>query len=143
MKKIQKSALVTHSPEQMFRLVDDIDTYSEFLPWCSMSKVLERTDEYVKGHLEISLNQINKSFTTKNINTPYSRIELHLEEGPFKHLLGVWTFTPLGDDGCKIELDMEFEFSNKLADMAIGPMFGKLASSMVDAFTERAKAIYG
>ena len=143
MKKIQKSALVTFSPQQMFLLVDDIDTYADFLPWCSMSKVIERTDEHVKGNLEISYSQLNKSFVTKNINTPHTQIEMQLVEGPFKHLLGLWTFVPLGDDGCKIELQMEFEFSNKLVDMAVGPVFEKLANSLVDAFTDRAKEIYG
>ena len=143
MKKIQKSALVTYSPQQMFMLVDAIDTYADFLPWCGHSNVVERTDEYVKGNLEIRYGSLNKSFVTKNINTPHTKIEMQLVEGPFKHLLGLWTFTALGDDGCKIELNMEFEFSNKLLDMTVGPVFGKIANSLVDAFTERAKTVYG
>ncbi len=143
MKKIQKSALVTYSPEQMFILVDDIDAYADFLPWCSNSQVIERNDEFVKGNLEISYSQLNKAFVTKNINTPHSQIEMQLVEGPFKHLLGLWSFNALGSDGCKIELQMEFEFSSRLVDMTVGPVFGKLANSLVDAFTERAKSIYG
>ena len=143
MKKIQKSALVTYTPEQMFLLVDDIDAYAAFLPWCSNSKVVERSSDVVKGHLEISYSQLNKSFITRNINTPHSQIEMQLVEGPFKHLTGLWMFTPLGDDGCKIELNMEFEFTSKLLDMTVGPVFGKLANSLVDAFTERAMQIYG
>ena len=143
MKKIEKSALVTYSPEQMFLLVDDIDAYAEFLPWCSNSKVLERTDAYVKGNLEISYSQLNKSFVTQNINTPHSQIEMQLVEGPFKHLTGLWLFTPLGSDGCEIELKMEFEFASKLVDMTVGPVFGKLANSLVDAFTDRATKVYG
>ncbi|VAW90807.1 Ribosome association toxin RatA [hydrothermal vent metagenome] len=143
MKKIHKSALVTYSPEQMFLLVDDIDAYADFLPWCSNSNVIERTDEFVKGNLEISYGSLNKSFVTKNINTLHSQIEMQLVEGPFKHLLGLWSFKALGGDGCKIELNMEFEFSNKLIDMTVGPVFSKIANSLVDAFTERAKSIYG
>lgn len=143
MKKIHKSALVAYSPEQMFKLVDNIDAYADFLPWCSNSQIIERTDEYVKGNLEISYSQLNKYFVTKNLNTPHSQIEMQLVEGPFKHLLGLWSFSALGEDGCKIELNMEFEFSNKLIDMTVGPVFGKIANSLVDAFTERAKSIYG
>lgn len=142
MKKIEKSALVPHTPEQMFILVDDIDAYSVFLPWCSQSEVVERTAAEVKGQLAISYGQLNKSFVTRNINTPHSQIEMQLVEGPFKHLKGLWLFTPLGNDGCKIELSMEFEFSNKLLDMTVGPVFGKLANSLVDAFTERATKVY-
>lgn len=142
MKKIEKSALVPHTPEQMFILVDDIDAYSAFLPWCSQSEVVERTAAEVKGQLAISYGQLNKSFVTRNLNTPHSQIEMQLVEGPFKHLKGLWLFTPLGNDGCKIELSMEFEFSNKLLDMTVGPVFGKLANSLVDAFTERATKIY-
>ena len=143
MKIVRKSALVTYSPQQMFLLVDDIDAYTDFLPWCSNSHVIERTDEFVKGNLEISYGSLNKSFVTKNINTPHSQIEMQLVEGPFKHLLGLWSFKALGEEGCKIELNMEFEFSNKLVDMTVGPVFGKIANSLVDAFTERAKSIYG
>lgn len=142
MKKIEKSALVPHTPEQMFILVDDIDAYSVFLPWCSQSEVIERTADEVRGQLAISYGQLNKSFVTRNINTPHSQIEMQLVEGPFKHLRGLWLFTPLGNDGCKIELNMEFEFSSKLLDMTVGPVFGKLANSLVDAFTERATKIY-
>jgi len=142
-KKIHKSALVMYSPEQMFSLVDDINAYADFLPWCSQSKELERNDDTVVGNLEISYSSLNKSFVTKNINTRHSQIEMQLVEGPFKHLRGLWTFTALGDDGCKIELHMEFEFSNKLIDMTVGPVFSKIANSLVDAFTERAKSVYG
>ena len=143
MKKIEKSALVTYTPEQMFLLIDDIDAYASFLPWCSNSQVVERTDEFVKGELEISYSSLNKSFITRNINIPHSSIEMQLVEGPFKHLRGLWVFTPLGTDGCKIQLDMEFEFASKILDMTVGPVFGKLANSLVDAFTERATKIYG
>ena len=142
MKIIEKSALVPHTAEQMFLLVDDIDAYATFLPWCSRSQVIERSANEVKGYLEISYGQLNKSFVTRNINTPYSQIEMQLVEGPFKYLKGLWLFTPLGSDGCKVELNMEFEFASKLLDMTVGPVFGKLVGSLVDAFTERAKKIY-
>jgi len=142
LKKIEKNALVPYTAEQMYKLVDDIDKYSEFLPWCSQSQVIERAEDSVKGQLTISYSQLNKSFVTQNINTPYSQIEMQLVEGPFKHLNGLWLFTSLGDDGCKVELKMEFEFESKILDMTVGPIFGKLANSLVDAFTERASKIY-
>lgn len=143
MKKIEKSALVGYTPEQMFLLVDDIDAYDLFLPWCSRSQVVERTPDVVRGELEISYSQLNKSFVTQNINTPHSKIEMQLVEGPFRHLYGLWMFTPLGTEGCKIELQMEFEFNSKILDMTVGPVFGKLANSLVDAFIERATNVYG
>ena len=142
MKKIHKSALVPFSPEQMYRLVDDIDAYAEFLPWCSDSRVIERNEQAVEAQLTISYSQLNKSFVTRNINTPYRQIEMQLVEGPFKQLRGLWLFNPLGNDGCKVELQMEFEFSSKLLDMTVGPVFGKIANSLVDAFTERASKVY-
>lgn len=143
MKKIEKSALVTYTPEQMYLLVDDIDAYATFLPWCSKSQVVERTADFVEGELAISYSSLNKSFITRNVTTPHSQIEMQLVEGPFKHLRGLWVFTPLGNAGCKIQLNMEFEFASKILDMTIGPVFGKLANSLVDAFTERASKIYG
>lgn len=143
MKKIEKSALVSYTPEQMFKLVDDIDAYDLFLPWCSRSQELDRSQDVVRGELEISYSQLNRSFITQNINTPHSRIEMQLVEGPFRHLYGLWLFTPLGNEGCKIELRMEFEFNSKLLDMTVGPVFGKLANSLVDAFIERAGTVYG
>ena len=129
MKKIEKSALVAYTPEQMFLLVDDINAYATFLPWCSNSQVVERTTEFVKGELEISYSSLNKSFITRNVNTPHSQIEMQLVEGPFKHLRGLWVFTPLGNEGCKIQLNMEFEFASRILDMTVGPVFGKLANS--------------
>lgn len=128
---------------QMFKLVDDIASYADFLPWCSRSEVTARNDNVVDGVLEISYSKLNKSFTTRNINTPHSAIEMQLIEGPFKKLHGQWLFEPLGDDGAKVSLLLEFEFSSKLLNMTVGPVFSQIANSLVDAFTQRAKEIYG
>ena len=143
MKKIQKTALVPYSAEQMFILVDDIGAYAEFLPWCSQSLVVTRSDAMVEGELTISYGQLNKTFTTRNINTPQNRIEMQLVKGPFKHLNGRWEFLMLGEVGCKVSLDLSFEFSNKLLDLTVGPVFSQIANSLVDAFTERAGKVYG
>ena len=143
MRKIQKSAIVPYTVAQMYALVDDIDSYAEFLPWCSESEVMARTIDIVEAELTISYGQLNKTFTTRNINTPDSSIEMQLIEGPFKHLNGHWEFVMLGNEGCKVSLNMSFEFSNKLLDMTIGPVFSQIANSLVDAFTERAGKVYG
>ncbi len=143
MKCIEKSALVTHTPEQMFSLVDDIDAYVDFLPWCSRSEATGRNGNIVDGLIEISYSKLNKSFSTRNINTPHSAIEMQLVEGPFKKLHGQWMFEPLGNDGTRVSLKLEFEFSSKILDITIGPIFSHIANSLVDAFTQRAKEIYG
>ena len=143
MKNIQKSALVPYSAAQMFTLVDDIAAYADFLPWCSQSLVVARDTDIVEAELTISYGQLNKTFATRNINTPKNQIEMQLVKGPFKHLNGRWDFCMLGDEGCKVSLDLSFEFSNKLLDLTVGPVFSQIANSLVDAFTERAGKIYG
>jgi len=140
---INKSALVPYTPIQMFKLVDDIEAYVEFLPWCSGSTVLARTDRDVTASLEISHSGFQKAFTTQNIYEVDHRINMTLVEGPFKKLEGVWQFQALGDQGCKIILDLEFEFKSRLIGMSFGPLFGQMAGSLVDAFTQRASNIYG
>ena len=140
---INKSALVPYTPNQMFVLVDDVEAYAEFLPWCSSSMVLTRTNNEVTASLEISHSGFQKAFTTRNVYVADSRISMYLVEGPFKKLEGVWQFQALGDQGCKIMLDLEFEFSNRLLGMSFGPLFGQIAGNLVDAFTQRANAIYG
>jgi ribosome-associated toxin RatA of RatAB toxin-antitoxin module len=143
LKHIEKTALVSYTPAQMYSLVDDIDAYEEFLPWCSRSEVIARQDDIVDGSLEISYSKLNKTFTTRNINTPNEKIEMQLLEGPFKKLHGEWTFQPLGNDGTKVMLNLEFEFANKILDMTVGPVFSQIANSLVDAFTQRARDVYG
>ncbi len=143
MRKIEKQALVVYSPGQMFELVDDIDAYASFLPWCSHSQVLSRENNMVQGELAISYGQLNKTFVTRNVNTPQTQIEMQLIDGPFKELNGQWTFHELGNDGCKICLNMMFEFESKLLDLTVGSVFSQIANSLVDAFVERAKQVYG
>ena len=143
MRKIQKSAIVPYTVAQMFALVDDIASYADFLPWCSKSEVKVRTIDIVEAELTISYSSLNKTFTTRNINTPDTSIEMQLIEGPFKHLNGHWGFEMLGNEGCKVSLNLSFEFSSKILDMTIGPVFSQIANSLVDAFTERAIKVYG
>lgn len=141
--QINKSALVPYSPEQMYALVDDITAYSEFLPWCRSAEEHHRTDNEVEASLEIAHSGFHKHFTTRNRLEPHRGIEMSLVKGPFKSLTGVWRFEALGDAGCKVSLDMEFEFSNKLLGMTFGPMFSKIAGTLMDSFIDRAKVVYG
>ena len=143
MTTISKSALVTHSPEDMFKLVDDIEAYSEFLPWCGKATEISRDDENVEASIFISHSGLNKEFTTQNKNTEFEKIEMHLVNGPFKNLDGVWLFEPLGESACKVSLNLEFEFSSKIISVTLGPVFSKIANSLVDAFIKRADNIYG
>ena len=143
MTTIHKSALVPYSAEQMYTLVDDIPAYPEFLPWCSGSKEINRREDEVEASLDIAHSGVHKSFTTRNRLEINKTIEMQLVEGPFKHLNGVWRFEPLGDAGSKVVLDLEFDFSSKLLGMTFGPLFSKIASSLVDAFIQRAQKVYG
>lgn len=143
MTTINKSALVSYSPQQMFQLVDDINRYAEFLPWCGKSEEISRTSEQVEASLTISYSGLNKAFTTRNKLMPHQQIDMSLVEGPFKFLNGVWRFEPLGENGCKVSLNLEFEFSSKLVGLTVGPVFNKIANTLVDAFIQRADSVYG
>jgi ribosome-associated toxin RatA of RatAB toxin-antitoxin module len=127
----------------MFDLVDDIDAYPQFLPWCSSSRVLKREGNVVEGQIEIAKAGFHKSFTTRNITDPGGRITISLLDGPFKSLEGVWNFLPLREDASKISLDLEFEIASTFASLAFGPVFNQICNTMVSSFTQRAKAIYG
>ncbi|HHH43175.1 MAG TPA: type II toxin-antitoxin system RatA family toxin [Gammaproteobacteria bacterium] len=143
MTSISKSALVPYTPAQMFALVDDIETYPEFLPWCSGARVLSRTDDEVRATIELSKGGVEKAFTTCNRNQKDKMIEMRLVEGPFKHLEGFWRFDALGDQGCKVSFDVEFEFASRMLDLVVGPVFSQIANSLVDSFHKRAVEVYG
>lgn len=140
---VQKSALVQYTPAEMFALVDDIEAYPDFLPWCRSSHEVFRKGDEVEASIELAKGVLNKTFTTRNRLEKDKLIEMRLVEGPFKQLEGCWRFEPLGEGACKIMLDLEYEFSNTLLRMTVGPVFNKIANSLVDAFTQRAVAIYG
>jgi len=143
MTSISKSALVAYSPAQMFALVDGIEAYPEFLPWCRGAKVLSRTDDEVRATIELSKGGVEKAFTTCNRNQKNKMIEMRLVEGPFRQLEGFWRFDALGDDGCKVSFDLEFEFASRMLGMVVGPVFSQIANSMVDSFHKRAVEVYG
>lgn len=131
-----------HTPEQMYKLVNEVEFYPEFLPWCRSARVLERDELAQRASIEIAKGPLNKAFTTRNTMRPNERIELSLENGPFSKLNGVWQFEPLGDKGCKILLDIEFEFSGRMISLVLGPVFTDICSTLIDAFVKRADRVY-
>lgn len=143
MNTLKRSAVVPYTVRQMYELVNAIEDYPRFLPWCGKSTIVSRTDEEVVAELEISWKGMSKSFSTRNRLHPYNRMEISLVNGPMKHLQGVWEFLPIQEDGCKVQLDMEFEFSGSFIDMLFQPVFQSIANSLVDAFCQRAVELYG
>lgn len=139
---VQKSALVKFSAQQMFDLVNDIESYPQFLPWCSGSRILKREDDYVEAELMISKGGFKKSFSTRNRVDQGGKITVSLLDGPFTYLEGVWKFMPLREDASKISLDLEFEMSGKLASLAFGAVFNQICNTMVSSFTNRARQMY-
>lgn len=142
MPHVQRSALVSFSAEQMFNLVNDVKSYPEFLPGCSGSIVHESSDEHMVASVDVSKAGIKKTFTTHNTLHKNQSIQMVLVDGPFKHLQGVWRFLPLDEMACKVELSLEFEFSNKIVEMAFGKVFNELTNNMVSSFSQRAKQVY-
>jgi len=140
---VQKSALVKYSAQQMFAIVDDIEAYPDFLPWCGGSKILLREDNIVEAELQISKAGFNKSFATRNRSDGHGKLFMTLLDGPFSSLDGVWDFMPLREDASKISLDLEFEMHGKFASLAFGAVFNQICNTMVKSFTDRAKQVYG
>jgi ribosome-associated toxin RatA of RatAB toxin-antitoxin module len=143
MPTLSRSALVMHSVEQMYQLVNDVESYPKFLPDCSDSRLISHQGNEMTASLLVAKGGLKKWFTTKNVLTPNKQVLLHLVDGPFKQLTGTWQFTALSDHACKISLQLEYEFASKVFDLAFGRVFNQLANNMVQAFTLRAKNIYG
>ena len=127
----------------MFELVNDVESYPQFLPWCRSGRLLSRDDETLCGEIEVARAGIRQTFSTCNRLYPYERIDLQLREGPFKRLDGSWRFQALRADACKVSLTMEFEFAGRLINAAFGRVFGQIADSLVDAFCKRARELHG
>ncbi len=127
----------------MYALVDDIEHYPDFLPWCSRATVHRRSSNEVEASLEIARGPIRKSFRTRNTLHPVRSIEISLVAGPFRRLEGQWRFEPLAGQGCRILLQLDFAFSNRAAQTLLDPVFGNIADSLVDAFCRRARQRYG
>lgn len=143
MPSISRSALVPYSPAQMYDLVNDIESYPRFLPGCRSAKVHSRDEDTIQASLELAKGAVSKSFTTCNRLQKNKMIEVRLVEGPFRHLEGFWRFDALESGASRVSLDLEFEFSNRLVGLAIGPVFNQVANTLVDSFVRRAREVYG
>lgn len=151
MKTVKKSVLIWYSPEQMFELVADVPRYPQFLPWCDKARVLETHDDGVTAEVGISIGGLHQSFTTRNRHQPGRQVDLQLVSGPFSQLEGQWRFVPLeapagGGDapaGCRVELSLHYGFDSAALSAIVGPVFDKIAGSLVDAFVKRAEQVYG
>jgi ribosome-associated toxin RatA of RatAB toxin-antitoxin module len=139
---VDRSALVEHPAPRMFALVENIEAYPQFLPWCSGVDIVSREPARTVATLHVLYHGIRQNFTTDNINTPGESIQIRLVSGPFKHLLGLWRFKSLGDDACKVSLHMEYQLSNALLSGMVGPVFGHIANTFVDAFVRRANTLH-
>lgn len=140
---IKKVSRVPHTPEQMFGLVNDIEKYREFVPWCVESTVLSRNEDEVRATLAFARGGLQKSFTTLNRLQPHKMMEIRLIDGPFRQLEGFWSFLPTAENHCEITLNLEFEFSTRILAMMFGPVFQQVAQTLVESFTHRATAVYG
>ena len=143
MPRVEKTALVPYSAQEMFDLVADVASYKDFLPWCSNSRRISSGENEMCGWIEVSRLGITQDFSTCNELYPPGRMTLILNEGPFKRLQGEWQFLALREDACKVTLVMEFEFSGKLINAAFGKVFHQVANSLVESFVKRAREVYG
>lgn len=138
MYNIHKSAIVLHSAANMFRLVDEVENYPKFLPWCGSTQVIYRDSEITRASIEINFKGIKQSFTTENVKKSDHLMQIRLIDGPFKHLSGSWLFKKLDENSCQIELTLEYQFSNFLLETLISPVFNIIANTFIDEFIKEA-----
>lgn len=143
MDRVQRSALVMHSAQSMYDLVNDVASYPQFMDGCQATEVLEQSDSQMVARLDLKKGGVKTSFMTRNRLQAPSVIEMNLEEGPFKNLKGVWSFKPLTPEACKVSLDLEFEFNNMAVGLAASKLFSTMANQLVDSLCRRADQIYG
>lgn len=140
---VEKSVLIARTAQQMFDLVDRVEDYPQFLPWCGGTELIERSATVTAARIHISYRGIKAHFATENPKEAPLWMDIHLREGPFRRLDGGWRFTALGDAGCKVEFRLHYEFSNKVLELALGPVFNHIVGTFVDSFVKRAHQIYG
>ena len=143
MAEVSRSALLMYSADEMYRLVNDVNAYPEFLPGCVATDIISHSDQLMRASIKVAKAGISQTFTTENVLVENYSIGMNLVDGPFTRLTGGWTFTALDKHACKVSLDLQFEFSSTLADLAFGRIFNELVASMVKSFAARAKVVYG
>jgi ribosome-associated toxin RatA of RatAB toxin-antitoxin module len=140
---VQRSAIVPYTAEEMYQLVNRIEEYPIFIPWCHRAEVHSRNEDEIRATLHFEAAGISKSFTTCNRLQKNKMIEIGMIEGPFRNLKGFWRFETLAEAQCLIKLDLEFELASKLFGFAFGSVFNQVANTLVDAFSKRAQEVYG
>ncbi|HEX6157218.1 MAG TPA: type II toxin-antitoxin system RatA family toxin [Burkholderiales bacterium] len=141
MKNIARSAIVEHSAAEMYALVEDIEAYPDFLPWCSAAEVHERVPGRTRATLTVGVRGLRHAFTTLNENRPAEAIDMHLVSGPFRKFEGRWRFVALAPDACRIEFSLQYEFASRVLGKVLSPLFDGMADSMVEAFVRRAAQV--
>jgi ribosome-associated toxin RatA of RatAB toxin-antitoxin module len=143
MHRIERSVLVPYSVERMFRLVEQVDDYPEFLPWCPAAHARHLPDGSVEATIEIAYKGVRSRFTTRNVSYRPSEIRITLVDGPFRRLAGHWHFLELPEQACKVSLELQYQFAAGLLGRLIAPVFESIAGSLIDAFAHRAESLYG
>jgi len=148
MKTVHKSVLIWFSAEEMFALVTDVAAYPEFLPWCDKTRIVSQDATGMVAEIGMALGGFHKSFTTRNLHTQGRQVKLSLIDGPFKQLDGTWDFYPLTQEGstdlqraCRVELTLHYSFESMFGGL-VGPLFDKIAATLIDAFVQRAEKVY-
>jgi ribosome-associated toxin RatA of RatAB toxin-antitoxin module len=139
MREVKRSALIAESPARMYALINDIESYPQFVPGCTAARIESQKPGEMIATLAIRKGPLRTEFTTRNLLEPDQRVLMQFVSGPFRVLEGLWTLTPLGELGCRIELEMRFEFANRAAGTLFEPLFEGAAASLVDAFVKRAR----
>lgn len=142
MARVEKSVLVSHTAERMFELVDRVEEYPAFLPWCGGTELIMRDEHRTVATLQIAYMGIRQSFTTENAKQHPREMQIRLQEGPFSKMEGDWLFLPLGSDACKVEFRLQYVFSSRMMETILAPVFGHITNTFVDAFVRRADEIY-
>jgi ribosome-associated toxin RatA of RatAB toxin-antitoxin module len=143
MPTVHRSAIVDRPASAMFALVEDVERYPEFLPWCAATEVLERTQEVTRARLDIAYRGLRTHITTRNDKDPPHGMTLDLVDGPFERFHGEWRFAPLGDDGCRVDFSLDYSLASAALRALLGPVFSHVADTMVERFVERAESRAG
>ena len=143
MQRVKKSVLVPYAAAEMFELVDRVDLYPQFLPWCGGTQVQESRADGKTARIDIDYHGVRAHFTTDNVNDPPKSIVVTLKDGPFRRLHGEWRFRTLGAAASKVEFELVYEFATPLLEKIVGPVFNHIANTFIDAFVRRAEAVYG
>lgn len=139
MPTVRKSVIIPRSCATMFALVDDVERYPEFLPWCPATRLLERSAEVTRARLEVDYHGLKSHIETLNRKRPPESMELEFVDGPFQEFSGLWSFTALGDEGCRVEFALDYAFSSRVLEATLGPVFGHIMETLVESFVVRAE----